>query len=240
MKLNVLFLGKCEYEKALKIQYELLRKRQNNEIEDTLILVEHPPVITLGRRAQKGHILKSKEFLKKEGIDVFQINRGGDVTYHGDGQIVGYPIIHLKSISIGIRNFVNNLEELFIQLLYDKYHIVAGRDPKHTGVWVGEQKIVAIGLAVKRGVTMHGFAFNVNTNLDHFKWIIPCGIENRGVTSIQNMTEKNFDFQKANQFVFNYFLKIFHYETYKEVTLDQLLLEDRREIYESLQKATMA
>ncbi|WP_129597833.1 lipoyl(octanoyl) transferase LipB [Anaerophilus nitritogenes] len=227
MKLNVLFLGRCEYEKALKIQCELLKKRQNQEIEDTLILVEHTPVITVGRRGEKGHILKSEEFFLKEGIDIFQINRGGDVTYHGDGQIVGYPIIHLKSISMGIRDFVTNLEKLFIQLINEKYHIVAGRDPKHTGVWVGEEKIVAIGLAVKRGVTMHGFSFNVNTNLDHFKWIIPCGIENRGVTSIQNIIGKNVDFHIANQFVLNYFLEIFHYDTYKEVTLDQLFLEDR-------------
>ncbi|TCO75221.1 lipoyl(octanoyl) transferase LipB [Marinisporobacter balticus] len=225
MKINILFLGRCEYEKALEIQYDFLKKRQNQEIGDTLILVEHPSVITLGRRAEKAHILGSEEFLKDKGTKLFQINRGGDVTYHGDGQIVGYPIFDLKNSRIGIRNFVSNLEEVFINILKEEYNIIAGRDAEHTGVWVDDKKIVAIGLAVKRGVTMHGFAFNVNTNLDHFKWIIPCGISDRGVTSVQNIVGRAIDFKHANKLVLDYFCETFNYENYEEIHLNKLVSE---------------
>ncbi|MCT4618111.1 MAG: lipoyl(octanoyl) transferase LipB [Marinisporobacter sp.] len=219
MKINILFLGRCEYEKALEIQYDLLKKRQNQEIEDTLILVEHPPVITLGRRAEKAHILGSEKLLNAQGIKVFEINRGGDVTYHGDGQIVGYPIFDLRNFHIGIRIFVRNLEEMFINLLEKEYHIQAERDQEHTGVWIGDKKIVAIGLAVKRGVTMHGFAFNVNTNLEHFRWIIPCGIADRGVTSVQNIIGEEINFQDACKHVINHFCKVFNYEGFMEIKL---------------------
>lgn len=211
MKLRVLFLGKCEYHRALEIQYELLEKRQRGEIEDTLIIVEHPPVITLGNQAEKTNIIASQEFLQKQGIDLVQTNRGGDVTYHGDGQIVGYPIVDIKNSKIGIRNFVRGLEEIFIQILKDKFNIDAERNCQHTGVWIGNEKIMAIGLAVKRGVTMHGFAFNVNTNLEHFKYIVPCGITDKSVTSIERIMGKTFDIDKINKLVVDYFVKIFNF-----------------------------
>lgn len=223
MKINILLLGRCEYEKSLEIQEDILKKRQSGEIGDTLILVEHPPVITLGRRADNAHILESEKFLNDKGICIFQTNRGGDVTYHGDGQIVGYPIFDLKNSHIGIRAFVKNLEELFIRILNEKYNITAGRDNEHTGVWVDDKKIVAIGLAVKRGVTMHGFAFNVNTNLDHFRLIVPCGIVDRGVTSVKNITGQHVDFKYANKIVMDYFCKIFNYDSYEEIYLNEVL-----------------
>jgi len=217
MNLNVIFLGKCDYKKALEIQYHILDKRQKGEMGDTLILVEHPPVLTKGRHAEESNIVVSEEYLKNMGIDVYEINRGGDVTYHGDGQIVGYPIIDLRNIRIGIKDFVRKLEELFIQLLKDRFDIDAERDPLHTGVWVGKDKITAIGLEVKKGVTMHGFAFNVNTILEHFQFIVPCGITDKGVTSIEKLKGEKVDLYDINQLIPEYFSKIFKYNGYTEL-----------------------
>lgn len=219
MKLNVLFLGKCEYDKALDIQYKVLEKRQKDEIADTLILVEHPPVITIGKNGKESNIVASPEYLKSQGISVFETNRGGDVTYHGPGQIVGYPIVKLNSLGIGVRDFVNGLEDIFIKLLKDKYNIEAGRDNENTGVWVGNEKITAIGLAVKRGVTMHGFAFNVNTILQHFMLIVPCGIVGKGVASVEKLTGGKADFEEMNKEVREYFCEVFSYEGYEEIKL---------------------
>ncbi|SCZ77893.1 lipoyl(octanoyl) transferase LipB [Acidaminobacter hydrogenoformans] len=210
--LQVLNLGRCDYMTAYQIQLDLVAKRQKGEIEDTLILVEHPPVITLGKSAEDGHILFAEAFLKEQGIEVHQIERGGDVTYHGPGQIVGYPIFDIKRGGIGIRPFVENLEQLFIRLLKEEFDIPAGKDPVHTGVWVGDSKITAIGLAVKRGVTMHGFAFNVNTEMSHFQFIVPCGIADRGVTSLEKLTGETQDFGHITELVTTYFCKVFGFD----------------------------
>jgi lipoyl(octanoyl) transferase len=156
------------------------------------------------------------------GIDVVRTNRGGDVTYHGDGQIVGYPIINLKNLGMGIRDFVNNLEEIFIQLLKDKYDIEAGRYPEFTGVWIKNRKITAIGLAVKRGITMHGFAFNVNTNLEHFQLIVPCGITGKEVTSVEKLTGSKVDFDEVNKLTLEYYCKIFNYDGYQELDINSI------------------
>ena len=199
MTLKILFLGKCEYRKALEIQYKLLEKRQKGEIEDTLIIVEHPPVITLGNQAEKANIIVSEEYLKQQGIDIIETNRGGDVTYHGDGQIVG---------------FVNGLEEVFIQLLQQELGIASERSAGQTGVWIGNNKILAIGLAIKRGVTMHGFAFNVNTNLQHFNFIVPCGITDKGVTSVEKILGKTYSIEEMNKKVVEYFVKVFNYQEF--------------------------
>ena len=212
MMLKVLFLGKCEYREALEIQYKLLEKRQKGEIEDTLIIVEHPSVITLGNQAEKSNIIASEEYLKQQGIDIIETNRGGDVTYHGDGQIVGYPIVDIQNSKIGIRDFVKGLEEVFIQLLQQEFGIDSERVSKHTGVWIGNSKILAIGLAVKRGVTMHGFAFNVNTNLQHFDFIVPCGITGKGVTSVEKIIGKTYNIDEMNKKVVDYFVKVFNYQ----------------------------
>ena len=211
MILNVVRLGRCNYARALDIQLDLLKKRQNGEIGDTLILVEHPPVLTLGKRSSDGLILVSEEALKAHGIDVFQTERGGLVTYHGDGQIVGYPIVDIKRSGIGIRNFVGGLEQIFIDLLKVEYGIDAGKDEEHTGVWVGNSKITAIGLAVRRGITMHGFAFNVKPNMEHFNLIVPCGIQNRGVASLKTLLGHDVDFDLVNDQVLQYFMKQFGY-----------------------------
>ncbi|KUO70502.1 MAG: octanoyltransferase [Clostridia bacterium BRH_c25] len=219
MKLNVLHLGRCDYKKALDVQYDILEKRQKGEIGDTLILVEHSPVITLGRNAAESNVVVPEKYLKDNGIGLYHIERGGDVTYHGDGQIVGYPIVSLRDKGIGIREFVEKLEETFITLLKENYGIKSGISTEFPGVWVGNNKIAAVGLAVKRGVTMHGFAFNVNTNLEHFKLIVPCGISGKSVTSIQKLTGKIIEFDYVNKLVLDYFCKIFNYDGSEELSL---------------------
>ncbi|MBP1744236.1 MAG: lipB [Firmicutes bacterium] len=224
MDLNVLLLGRHEYGETLRIQNELLEKRQRGEIGDTLILVEHDPVITLGKNAEKSNITASEECLKDNGISVHSINRGGDVTYHGYGQIVGYPIINLRLKEMGVKKFVDTIEELFIRLLGEKHSIAAGRDEHHTGVWVKGDKIVAIGLAVKRHVTMHGFAYNVSTNLEHFNYIVPCGIKDKGVTSLQKLSGKEFpDVGAECESIIRYFCSLFSYENCRMVELEEIL-----------------
>jgi len=223
MKLNVLFLGRCEYEKALSIQYDILERRQNGDIGDTLIIVEHPPVITLGRHAIESNIIVSQKYLSDQGISLYNTNRGGDVTYHGDGQIVGYPIVNLREKGIGIKDFVHRMEEAFIDLLKDKFDIYAGKDEEHTGVWVEDEKILAIGLAVKKGVTMHGFAFNVNTNVDHFKLIVPCGISDKGVTTIEKIMGQTIDFNNTSRLTVEYLCKSFGYSGYEIVDINNII-----------------
>lgn len=221
--LNILSLGRCEYEKALAIQYDILKKRQEGNIEDTLILVEHPPVLTMGRQAEKANIICSEILLENNGIKIFETNRGGDVTYHGPGQIVGYPILDLKKYDMRVKWFVRNIEEVFIRLLMDRYNINASRSNGQIGVWVDNDKITAIGLSVKRGVTMHGFAYNVNTNLDHFNLIIPCGITDKGVTSIEQLVGKTVDFEKEKDAVIEYFCKEFNYNRCIKLSRDDYL-----------------
>lgn len=223
MKLNVLFLGKCEYEKALDIQYKILEQRQNGAIGDTLIIVEHPPVLTLGRHAVESNVVVSEKFLSDQGISLYKTNRGGDVTYHGDGQIVGYPIVNLREKGMGIRDFVNKMEDAFINLLKDKFNIKASKNFEHTGVWIENEKILAIGLAVKKGVTMHGFAFNVNTNLEHFKLIVPCGIMDKGVTSIEKIMGEAVSFGNTSKLAIEYLYKALGYSGYEVVEVDNII-----------------
>jgi len=224
MLLNVVLLGKYEYGKALEIQYELLGKRQRGEIEDTLILVEHDPVITLGKNAERLNVRATAKQLEESGISIYNTDRGGDVTYHGYGQIVGYPIINLKSKDMGIKNFVRTLEELFIRMLKEKHGIDAGRDEHHAGVWVNDDKIVAIGLAVKHCVTMHGFAFNVSTNLEHFKYIVPCGIRDKGVTSLQKLKGEAFhETDREYGAIIEYFCSLFSYDGHRILNLKEIL-----------------
>lgn len=210
MCINVCYLGEVEYQEALSIQESIWKLKVEKKIGDTLLLLEHPPVITIGRRGSKKNILVSEEFLEKIGVKVFEVSRGGDVTYHGPGQLVGYPIFDLALTDRDIKKFVYLLEEVFIRLLKDQFEIEARRDEdKYTGVWVENSKMVAIGIAVKKWVTMHGFAFNVNTNLEHFSWIVPCGLKDRGVTSLERLIEKTIPFEDVVDKVQSYFGKVF-------------------------------
>lgn len=223
MDINVVDLGRLEYGKALELQEKLLYMRQNGEVGDTLLLVEHEPVLTLGRRGEYSNILLPTEELKTAGVGIFEVNRGGDVTYHGPGQIVGYPIMDLNDQGRDIKEFVWKIEEIFIRLLKEDFAIVACRDEKkYTGVWVGNEKITAIGIAVKRWVTMHGFAFNVNTELEHFKWINPCGITDKGVTSLQKLTGKPLDYDELKERVVFYFSQVFDLKI-KKLSLPEII-----------------
>src|SRR5579883_644886 len=178
------WLGRVAYGTALARQRALLEARAAGAIPDSLLLLEHPPVLTLGRRGSRDDVLVSEAELAARGIAVYETNRGGLVTYHGPGQLVAYPIADIRSLTGGdVVRYVWGLEESVIRVLAD-LGIVAGRDPRHRGVWVGNAKIAALGVAISRGVTMHGIALNLQPDLDHFGLIHPCGIHDRGVTSV--------------------------------------------------------
>lgn len=197
MYVHLLHLGRVPYTEGLAIQKRVIEARKQGLIGDTLLLLEHPPVLTLGRNSSRSNVLASDEFLASRGIELHEINRGGDVTYHGPGQLVGYPIVDLRGDLPGKRgphlgpvDFVRMLEEVLIRVCGD-FGVMAQRIPKRTGVWtiaggsIEEKKIAAIGVHVSQGVTSHGFALNVTTDLRDFDWIIPCGITDRTVTSLE-------------------------------------------------------
>jgi lipoyl(octanoyl) transferase len=182
-RLEAAFLGRVGYEDGLRLQETRVGAVQAETAADALFLLEHDPVLTLGRSAHREHIVASPGDLARLGIQVFECGRGGDVTYHGPGQLVGYPILNLSPDRKDVWKYVRGLEEALILSLAE-YGVVANRFERLTGVWVGQEKIAAIGVRVSRWVTSHGFALNVSTNLDHFRTIIPCGIRSYGVTSM--------------------------------------------------------
>ena len=177
-------LGLRPYAEALEIQRELRRQRIAGEIaEDVLLLVEHPPVVTLGRGTRATSLLLSPEELTRRGVEVFEVERGGDVTFHGPGQLVGYPILDLRRHREDLHWYLRSLEDVLIQAL-GRLEIEADRSPGRTGVWTAGRKIASIGIHVKQWVTLHGFALNVTTNLDPFDLIVPCGIQQVVMTSV--------------------------------------------------------
>jgi lipoyl(octanoyl) transferase len=187
--INVLYLGCVDYSIALELQQTLVGLVKEGRVSHTLLLLEHPPVITLGRNAGAQNIVASREVLAANGIELHETNRGGDVTFHGPGQLVGYPIFDLRAFEprIGAVDFVRKLEEVLIRTCGD-LGVVTERIPGLTGVWTQNNlpgKIAAIGVHISRAVTSHGFALNVNTNLDYFKLIVPCGITGKPVTSLE-------------------------------------------------------
>jgi lipoyl(octanoyl) transferase len=195
--IEYLYLGRIAYDQALQLQSEIAGLRLAGDVENVLLLLEHPPVLTLGRNAKRENVLASDELLSTRGVTLHEINRGGDVTYHGPGQLVGYPIFDLRSLQnakggrLGPVDFVRMMEEALIRLC-GVYGVRAGRIAGLTGVWCGlhdsppqERKIGAIGIHVSRGITSHGFAFNVTTDLRDFQLINPCGITDKPVTSLE-------------------------------------------------------
>ena len=176
------------YADGLALQKTLVEQRKAREIPDQLLLLEHPPVITLGVKARndRSHIVAAPDALAAERVEVFETGRGGDVTYHGPGQLVGYPILDLTPDRCDVHQYVRDLEEVMIGMAAD-FGVTAGRIEGLTGAWVGNEKLAAIGVRIARWVTSHGFAFNVNTSLDHFDFIVPCGITDKGVTSLQRL-----------------------------------------------------
>ena len=182
--LEVRRMGRIPYGEALAYQEELVRLRRNGEVPDQLLLLEHPPVVTMGTSSQESHLLLSEGERAKRGIELFRIGRGGDVTYHGPGQLVGYPILSLAPDRKDLHRYLRDLEEVLIGALAS-FGIQGRREEGYTGVWADEGKLAAIGVRVSSGwITSHGFALNINPDLDHFSAIVPCGIHDRSVASM--------------------------------------------------------
>jgi lipoyl(octanoyl) transferase len=232
--INVLYLGCIDYSIALELQQTLVRLVKDKRITHTLLLLEHPPVITLGRNAGAQNIVASREFLSANGVELHETDRGGDVTFHGPGQLVGYPIFDLRAFEprIGAVDFVRKLEEVLIRTCGD-LGVVTQRIPGLTGVWTQNQppgKIAAIGVHISRAVTSHGFALNVTTNLDYFKLIVPCGITDKPVTSLeQEMAQSGLSrgrkvpaFEDLAQQVARNFGRVFEAQTLWLESLDAL------------------
>jgi lipoyl(octanoyl) transferase len=201
-------LGLIEYSDACNLQRRLALQRMEGRISDMLLLLEHPPTITVGKSGKLENLLVSKEQLVEKGVSLFFADRGGDVTYHGPGQLIGYPIIDLRSRGEDIRRYVHDLEEVIMRTL-DDFCIEAHRDETYIGVWVGERKIAAIGIGVKRWVTTHGFALNVRPNCEHFSLIKPCGIPDKGVTSISEVLCRDVPMEAVTERVVAYFSEVF-------------------------------
>jgi lipoyl(octanoyl) transferase len=208
--LEVRRLGVVGYAEALELQKSLVEQRKAGTIPDQLLLLEHPPVITLGvkTRNDRGHIVASADLLARKGVEVFETGRGGDVTYHGPGQLVGYPIIDLKPERCDVHRYVRDIEEVLIRTAA-AFGIEAGRVEGLTCVWVGRDKLAAIGVRISRWVTSHGFALNVTTDLSHFDFIIPCGIVGRGVTSIQRLLGRAVPLEEVESAVTDAFAEVF-------------------------------
>jgi len=248
MFVHLLHLGRVPYVEALDIQQRVVSARKQGLVGDVLLLLEHPPVITLGRNASRSNVLASDEFLVQRGVALHEINRGGDVTYHGPGQLIGYPIVDLRGEFPGKRgphlgpvDFIRMLEEVLIRTSAD-FGVMAKRIPKCTGVWtfgggdmegvcglqqsgIREKKIAALGVHVSQGVTSHGFALNVTTDLRDFDWIIPCGIRDRGVTSLELEADETAEptMEKAVHSTARNFGKVFERQMLWCESLDQLL-----------------
>jgi lipoyl(octanoyl) transferase len=209
-ELEVRRLGVVPYDEALAMQRQLVEERRAGHIPDVLLLLQHPAVITLGVKGDGGraNIVATDARLAELGIAVHETGRGGDVTYHGPGQIVGYPILDLKPDRCDVHRYVRDLEDVMIRVCAD-YGVTAGRITGLTGAWVGAEKIGAIGVRLSRWITMHGFAFNVSTDLDHFKLIVPCGISDRGVTSLERATGRYLSFSEVEDAVVGRFQDVF-------------------------------
>ena len=203
-------LGRIPYAEALALQRELVVERQAGRVGDILLLVEHPHVLTLGVRGDGGrsHILAPADVLAARSIEVYETGRGGDITYHGPGQLVGYPIIDLNPDRRDVHRYVRDLEDVLIRVAAD-YGIEAGRVPGLTGVWVGDRKLAAIGVRIARWVTSHGFALNVTTDLDYFNLIVPCGVADRGVTSLAALLGRQVDGTDVQDRVVRHFSDVF-------------------------------
>jgi len=244
MILNLLQLGIVNYAEALTLQRQLVELRYQERIGNTLLLLEHPPVLTLGRNSERKNILASDELLARRGVEIHEINRGGDVTYHGPGQLVGYPIVDLRSFSprLGAVEYVRKLEEVLIRACAS-YGVVTERVPKRTGVWtvpggsIPEKKIAAIGVHISRGIISHGFALNVTTDLRDFDLIVPCGISDRSVTSLENEIDTAMHAvpspEQAGNAIARHFGAVFGHQVLWRESIDDLLHDAEEEQIET-------
>lgn len=208
--LEIRRLGTVSYQHALELQRTLVDERRAGHVPDLLLLLEHPPVITLGVRGDGGrsNIVATADRLAELGIEVSETGRGGDVTYHGPGQIVGYPILDLRPDRCDVHRYVRDVEEVMIRACRD-YGLSADRIKGLSGAWVGPNKIGAVGVRISRWITSHGFAFNVNTDLEHFELIVPCGISTGGVTSLQRELGRSVLLSEVDELLVRHFRDVF-------------------------------
>jgi len=205
---TAVYLGVLPYERALKLQQRLVQARAEGDIPDILLLLQHSPVFTIGRFKGGEDIIVPTETLIQEGIAVFHTNRGGGITYHGPGQLVGYPIINLKEAGLGVREYIWKLEEVIIRLL-STLGIQGNRVTNYPGAWVGKKKICSIGIHVSHGITMHGFALNVNNDLRYFEYIRPCGLRGEVMTSLSQLLKRPVEFETVIGDLFHSFSETF-------------------------------
>jgi len=201
-------LGLIEYAEALQLQRKLAAQRKTKQIPDTLLLLEHPHVYTLGRNASRQNLLFSEERRQSLGAQVYETDRGGDVTYHGPGQLVGYPIFDLTQHRRDVSWYMRSLEAVLIGVARD-FGLEAGRSAGAPGVWLGGEKLVAMGVHLSRWITSHGFALNVNTDLSYFNWIVPCGLPGKGVTSLAKLLGKKVPMEDVIERVVAHFSRVF-------------------------------
>ena len=200
--------GRVAYADGLEMQQQAVENLRDGTGAEQLFLLEHNHVFTLGRAAKEANILARRDYLASQGIEVHEIGRGGDVTYHGHGQLVGYPIINLKPDRCDVHAYVRDIEEVLIRVIAE-YGITGGRIKGLTGVWVGNEKIAAIGVRIARWITSHGFALNINTDLRYFQMIVPCGIVDKGVTSMQKILDRTIDMNEVSQLTAKHFADVF-------------------------------
>ena len=205
-------LSLMEYRAALDLQRNLVLARQTGVIEnDVVLILEHPPVFTLGRRAGMENLKASRAFLERKKIPVIPVERGGDITFHGPGQLVVYPIIDLTKAGLKVMDYVANLEEIMLRTASD-WGIPAKRNPANRGIWVTGKKLGSVGISIKRGVSFHGFALNVNLSLKPFKWIHPCGLQSVGVTSMEKELSKKISMSKVREVVTHHLETVFGFD----------------------------
>jgi lipoate-protein ligase B len=207
-KLNIVKPGIVEYGQAHQLQKRLLQEHIEGRGINSLLLLQHNPVITIGRNGSKSNILASEEALAEAGVEVYEIERGGDVTYHGPGQLTGYPILDLRCFKMDVHWYLRQLEEVIIRVLA-RYGVAGARMEGYTGVWVGDEKVAAIGIAVRRWITYHGFALNVNPDMSHFGLITPCGITDKSVTSLEKLVCRRLDIDEVADRVASAFVDVF-------------------------------
>jgi len=221
MKILHASLGTTYFKDAWDIQKVLHEKRRNHSIGDIILTTEHHPVYTLGKTGERDHLLINEISLAERKIEYYEIDRGGDITYHGPGQIVLYPIFDLNNYYKDTHRFLRDLEEAVIKTL-EHYGIEGHKDEEFTGVWVGEEKICAVGIKVSRWVTMHGLAFNINNDLSYFDSIIPCGIFHKGITSIKKILDMEVDIAEASGLLLDSMKKVFGFEI-EEIPFDNII-----------------
>ncbi|MEK6323938.1 MAG: lipoyl(octanoyl) transferase LipB [Acidobacteriota bacterium] len=202
------WLGLVQYDDGLSLQERAVERLRSSEAPEQLLLLEHPHVFTLGRGADSSNVLADPEQLQTSSVEVHETGRGGDVTYHGPGQLVGYPIINLKPDRCDVHRYVRDIEEVLIRTIAE-FGVTGTRIAGLTGVWVGNEKVGAIGVRIARWITSHGFALNINTDLDYFKMIVPCGITDKGVTSLSRLLGRQIELREVAQVAASQFAQVF-------------------------------